>query len=233
LAVADAAAIDGRGVHLVSCSPPGRCGLLAVTSNELGVDPDGHWRTGRRGARITVDRLTGTGVGTARWPAPERGAAGLLTVVDLEPGAEQHLSALAGVTAVLVVCRVSVPGVRHAERLLGELSPTQDRPVLVAAVGPSGWPGVVLSSSGPLLRGLRDAGRVVPVPVDRRLDSTGPTGAALPRQVTAAGGAVLRQLGAVLPVLADPAPHRPRRRRRTSTAALPARPAPDRLSKDT
>lgn len=227
LAVADAAGTDGCGVHLVSCSPPGRCGLLAVTSTELGVDAGGQWRSGRRGPRITVDRLTGTGAGTAPWPAaPAGGPAGSLTVVDLEPGAEHHLSSLAGATAVLVVCRVSVPGVRHAERLLGELGPG-GRPVLLAAVGPSGWPGVVVSSSGPLLRGLRKTGRVVPVPLDRRLDSTGPTGTALPRQVGAAGRAVLRLLNPVPPGLVDTGSRRPRR---TSTACFPARPAPDRPS---
>lgn len=227
LAVADAAATDGRGVHLVSCSPPARCGLAAVTSTELGVDAGGRWRSGRRGPRITVHRLTGSGVGPAHWPTPGGGAV-VLTVVDLEAGAEQHVRSLAGASAVLVVCRVSVPGVRHAERLLAELSPAAGRPVLVAAVGPSSWPGVVMGSSGPLLRGLRAAGRVVPVPVDRRLDSTGPSGAALPRQVSAAGGAVLRQLSAGLPVLAEPEPRRSRRPRRTPTAFLPARPAPDR-----
>ena len=228
LAVADAAATDGCSVHLVSCSPPGRCGLVAVTSTELGVDAGGRWRSGRRGPRITVDRLTGSGVGTPHWPAFGGGAA-VLTVVDLEAGAEQHVSSLAGASAVLVVCRVSVPGVRHAERLLAELSPAAGRPVLLAAVGPSSWPGVVSSSSGPLLRGLREAGRVVPVPVDRRLASTGPSGAVLPRQVSAGGGAVLRQLSVALPVLAEPEPRRSRRPRRTSTVSLPARPAPDHL----
>lgn len=234
LAVADAAAAQGCGVHLVGCSPPAHCGLLAVTSTELGVDPGGHWRSGRRGPRITVDRLTGTGSGAAPWPAsPARGPGELLTVVDLEPDAGRHVSSVAGAVAVLVVCRVSVPGVRHAERLLEAVGPS-GRPVLVAAVGPSGWPGVVVGSSGPLLRGLREAGRVVHVPVDRRLDSTGPTGAALPRQVGVAGRAVLRLLAPVLPAFAGLGSRRPRRPVRARTPSVPARPAPDRLTvKDT
>ncbi len=224
VALADAAAAAGRGVHLVGCGGPGRCGLLAVTSAELGVDAGGHWRSGRRGPRITVDRLTGVGEGVVPWPASPVGEPGaLLTVVDVEPGGGRRPRSLESAGAVLVVCRASVPGVRHAEQLLDALT-SPNRLVLLAAVGAGHWPGVVASSAGPLLRQLRQDGRVVSVPVDRHLDSTGPTGTALPRQVVGAGRVLLRLLSPDLPQGAGG--RRPGRARGASTVPAPSRPAP-------
>jgi hypothetical protein len=81
-----------------------------------------------------------------------------------------------------------VPGVRSTEQLLERLAP---QAVVVAAIGPSRWPGEVTGSLGPRLRALRAAGRVVPVPMDRRLQVTGPTSAPLPRPLRAAGRSLL------------------------------------------
>lgn len=210
LALSDAAAEADRGVHLVSCAGPSGCGLRAVASVELGVDPSGAWRTGRRGPRLIVDRLVSgaTGAG-ARWPGFPAGlAADVLTVGDLEAGAARGPSLLESAAAVLLVCRASVPGVQHVEQLLGPLLDLRAdagdacggpgaaacRPVLVAALGSGRWPGAVNGATGPLLRQLRNSGRMVPVPVDRHLVVHGPTGGALPRPVIRAGALLLRLL---------------------------------------
>ena len=211
LALADAAAAAGRLVQLVSCDRPGRCGLLAAASVELGVDPSGRWRTGRRGPRITVDRLLAApnrhiGADQAGWlPLPPAIDGDPLMIVDAAAGAAHDPRWLASAVAVVAVCRVSVPGVQHLEQLLGPLLDTQlppggaignrqRRPVLVAALGPGRWPGPVTSATGPLLRTIKAAGHVVPMPLDRRLATVGPTSNALPRAVTSAGDALLRQL---------------------------------------
>ena len=213
LALADAAAAAGRRVQLVSCGRPGSCGLLAAASEELGVDPNGLWRTGRRGPRITVDRqlrpaTDAEGADPAGWPAlPPTVDSDPLVIVDAEAGAGADLRWLASAVVVVLVCRVTVPGVQHAEQLLGSLVDTEllpggaigdggSRPVLVAAVGAGRWPGAVSSAAGPLLRRLKARGQVTSVPLDRRLVTTGPTSSALPRAVADAGHALLRQLEA-------------------------------------
>ena len=213
LALADAAAAAGRRVHLVSCGRPGSCGLLAAASEELGIDPNGLWRTGRRSRRITVDRqlrqaTDAESADPAGWPVlPTTVDGDPLMIVDAQAGAAHDLRWLASAAAVVLVCRVSVPGVQHAEQLLGSLVDTEllpggaigdggSRPVLVAAVGAGRWPGAVSSATGPLLRRLRASGQVISVPLDRRLVITGPTSSALPRGVAGAGHALLRQLEA-------------------------------------
>ena len=192
LALADAAAAGGQLVHLVGCGGPDGCGLLAAATIELGVDPTGAWRTGRRGPRITVDRLITTG-GIPRWPDPPSAGGGVLTVVDTESGAARSPQLLANAGAVLLVCRVSVPGVQYTEQLLGPLLEL-GRPVLVAALGGSRWPGAVIGASGGLLRRLLAERRVVTVPTDRDLLTHGLTGRALPRPVGRAGTALLQLL---------------------------------------
>lgn len=189
VALADAAAAGGHLVHLVGCGGLAGYGLLAAATVELGVDPTGMWRTGRRGPRVTVDRLITT---AAQWPAPPA-ASGVLTVVDAEAGAARAPETLATAAAVLLVCRLSVPGVQCAEQLLGPLL-EHGRPVLVAAVGGGRWPGAVTGATGPLLRRLQADRQVLTVPTDRDLLTHGPTGRALPRPVSRAGAALLRSL---------------------------------------
>jgi hypothetical protein len=199
LALADAAAAGGQLVHLVGCGGPGGCGLLATATVELGVDRSGAWRTGRRGPHITVDRLINDVDdplgGAPRWPDPPPTPGGVLTVVDTEPGAARTPKLLTSAGAVLLVCRVSVPGVQYTERLLGPLLEL-GRPVLVAALGGGRWPGSVVGATGALLRRLQADGRVVTVPTDRDLLTRGLTGRALPRPVVRAGTTLLALLAA-------------------------------------
>ncbi len=138
LAIADAAADAGWPVHLVSCNAPAECGLVGAATVELGTDPTGAWRTGRRGAGVTLARpapgrdlitraaasqgSADPGPGSA-WPPLPPGVDGrdLLTVVDAEAGAARAPQLLATAAAVLLVCRVSVHGVQQVEQLLEAL----------------------------------------------------------------------------------------------------------------
>lgn len=85
----------------------------------------------------TVDRRTGNTT-PGGWPGPI-GDDPVSTVVDLGLPAPANLSRLvADRPSIVLVCRVTVPGVRLAEHLLTELA---GQPVVLAAVGASRWPG--------------------------------------------------------------------------------------------
>jgi hypothetical protein len=102
-----------------------------------------------------------------------------------------------------------VPAVRQVEHVLAAV----DGAAAVAAVGPARWPRVVEASCGPQLRELRSRGRVVQVPVDRRLQTAGLTGDRLPKPVAAAG----RSLAALLVPAGPPQPRHRRRVARSRT----------------
>lgn len=183
LAIGDAAAPDDLPVHLIDTARPSRSGLVAAASEELGTDVTGAWRRGQR-TGVTLDRRA-TDMTTDSWPCPPVGGGPVFTVVDLGLTAPENLFGLVGDgVRPVVVCRPTVPGVRLAEQLLSQLAP---RPAAIAAIGPSRWAGEVTSSLGPRFRALRAAGRVVPVPLDRRLQITGPTSSPLPKSVRSAG----------------------------------------------
>jgi hypothetical protein len=186
LAIADAAAAAGQAVQLVGLACPADSGLVAVAETELGVDGTGRWVRGAR-RTVTVDRLVGDGWedddGDSWPPAPmDADTPERVTVVDV--------GQLAGTACPLtvLVCRVSVPGVRAAERALTLLSATT---VLLAAVGPKRWPGSVAATAGPQVNRLRGQGWLVSVPVDHHLEVIGLTAARLPKPITAAGRQLL------------------------------------------
>lgn len=195
LALADAAASTARAVRLVGCAVPSRSGLLAVTTVELGVSDDGYWRSGRRGAHLTVDRFSGPRHDSAGRPILDpTGVTGPFTVVDVD-GLGQH-GWVSVACAVVLVFRVTVSGVQRAERILSELEGTvgPGRPgclLVGAAVGPRRWPGVVMSSAGPLLQRRRSDGLVVTIPVEPRLEVMGLNSSPLPKAVLRAGQALL------------------------------------------
>jgi hypothetical protein len=198
LVISDAAAADGRRVHLVDTAHPFRSGLVAAASEELGIDVTGAWRRGQRTGVTIHRRATDTAPG--RWPDPPVGDDPALTVADLGLAAPETLLRLAADRSrPVVVCRPTVPGVRLTEQLLDQLA---WQSVVVAAVGPSRWPGEVMASLGSRLRVLRAAGRVVPVPMDRRLQVTGPTSSPLPRTLRAPGRSLLELLDECQPAAA-------------------------------
>lgn len=188
LAMADAAADDGRDVRLLCPGPLRRSGLLTAADVELGVSGDRQWRLGRRSAHISVERF----VGSDRVAAfPTLGATDALTIIDWDPYVD--VTPREGV-AVVLVFRVTVPGVRHVERLLSEVVERGSWPILAAAVGPRRWPGLVTGSLGARLQQLRCEGKVVDFPVDRHLAITGPTSDPLPRPLHRAGAELLSGL---------------------------------------
>jgi hypothetical protein len=189
LVISDAAAADGQRVHLVDADHPFRSGLVAAASEELGTDVTGAWRRGLR-TGVTIDRRA-TDTASGDWPVLPVADCPPLTVIDLGSAAPQNLTRLAGRSRAVVVCRPTVPGVRLTEQLLEQLG---GRPVVVAAVGPRRWSGEVTGSLGPRLLALRAAGRVVSVPMDRRLQVTGPTSSPLPKPLRGAGRALLELL---------------------------------------
>lgn len=195
LAVAEGLA-EARRVQLVDYAEPGRSGLTAAPTIEMGAD--GPWRRGRRG-RLDLVRLTRHPADGGLPPPPETDDAEPLRVVDAGWSLTYALfdppgSVVRG-ARVVVVTRVTVSAVRQTEHVLAAF----DGEAAVAAVGPARWPRLVEVSCGPRLGELRSRGQVVPVPIDRRLHIAGLTGDRLPKSVAAAG----RSLAALLASAAD------------------------------
>ena len=210
LAISDAAATLDRRVHLVETAHPRRSGLIAAASAELGTDAAGAWRRGSRD-RVTIDRRVAD-VEPGGWPVLPISEEPAVTVLDLGLPAPEDLARLAADrTLTVVVCRPTAPGVRLTEHVLGQLA---EQPVVVAVVGPAHWPQAVNANCGPRLRELRSQGRVVRVPIDRRLQTAGLTGDRLPSGVEAAG----RSLAALLIPAVPPQP----RHRHPAAAFRPA-----------
>ncbi len=210
LAVAEGLA-ESRRVQLIDYAEPVRSGLTAASTIELGTD-GAEWRRGRRG-RLDVVRLARRPGNGELPPPPETDDTARLLVVDagwsLTTALLDSPGSLIQGANVVVVTRATVPAVRQAEHVLAALA---DEPV-VAAVGPARWPRAVQASCGPRLRELRSLGRVVRVPVDRRLETAGLNGDRLPKPVASAG----RSMAAFLVPAEDPQPRHRRRAGRTGT----------------
>jgi hypothetical protein len=195
LAVAVVVAESDMCTHLVDCAAPNLSGLVASSDTELGTDGSG-WRKGRRGS-VTIHRpgaksVAGPPLLTRTSARPD---AGLALVLDPAwPSAEPAVAAsriidLPESTELIVVTRVSVPGLRATEGLLAHLP---GRSPLIAAIGAGRWPGVVTASCGPYVRAARAAGRVVAAPLDPDLAVTGLSTDPLPRPLLAAARALAR-----------------------------------------
>lgn len=200
VALAVAEALSGhRQVQLVEYADPRRSGLDTASSRELGLDESG-WRRGRRG-RIDVARLAVDHQSADCFPLPPPAGTGASDgdrvlvidagwpVISMMSGSG-WASALPGVAHLVVVSRVTVPAVRQTEHVLGSL----EVPAVLACVGAGRWPGMVIASCGPALRAARASGRVVTVPIDRRLAITGLTPDPLPKSVAAAGRTLAAEL---------------------------------------
>jgi hypothetical protein len=208
LAVAEGLA-EGRIVRLVDYAGPVRSGLATASTIELGTD-GAEWRRGRRGG-LDVFRLAHCPGDGELPPPPETDHADRLTVVDagwsLTTALLDSPRFLIQHANVVVVTRMTVPAVRQTEHVLAAV----DGEPVVAAVGPARWSRAVQASCGPRLRELRSRGRVVRVPVDRRLETAGLTGDLLPKPLAAAGGS----LAALLFPDGDPQPRHRRRAARS------------------
>ncbi|MGI8681570.1 MAG: hypothetical protein ACR2JO_05460 [Mycobacteriales bacterium] len=214
VALAIAEALTGpRRVQLVEFADPCRSGLGMASDSELGVDAAG-WRRGRRDALI-LSRRSAPGPSPANYPlpptappdaaaAPPDAAAGDGVLV-LDAGCPAAaavtgaggLAELLSIAQLVVVTRMTVPGIRQTEHLLGCLPGS----AVLATVAAGRWPGVVAASCGPHLRAARAAGRAVMVPMVRRLEVDGLTPDPLPKPVAAAGKALAALLSPDQPVL--------------------------------
>lgn len=204
VALAEAVCDAGRAVRVIEVADASRSGLAAASSAELGEDGTG-WRRGRRGG-IRIDRLAlrVRGIDDVPVPGPPASAEELL-VLDVGWPARAALAARGWLAHALtagplvIVCRPTVPGIRQTECLLAELAEQTTVQVQLAAVGPARWPGAVVASAGPRVRAARGSGRVITVPLDRRLHTDGVSADALPKALAAAGLA----LAAALPSIAS------------------------------
>lgn len=197
--LAEALHDSGRPVRIVEVADASRSGLAAATTDELGEHGTG-WRRGRRGD-VVIDRLAVRALAIGQVPAPARAPhADEVLVLDIGWPARDALAgggwlAAAMCTAsLLIVCRPTVPGIRQTEYLLADLAETSIGPVSLAAVGPARWPGAATASAGPRIRATRESGRVVTVPIDRRVETDGVSAEALPKSLAAAGRALVAAL---------------------------------------
>jgi hypothetical protein len=178
VAIADAAGTD-RPVRLVEWCRSSGSGLGAATVAELGDLRGGAWRRGSRDSGVTIIRPRSDEPPDS-WPELDLDS-GLL-LADLG-----HAREAAGDLPTVVVCRATVPGIQHAERLLAGGA----KPIALVVVGPARWAGAVRASAGHHVRMLQRAGRIVSVPFDTKLGVCGVTSAPLPKAITAAGRELL------------------------------------------
>ena len=188
LAIAGAAAVPAR---VVECAPAPLSGLAVASDAELGPVGDA-WQRGRRG-NVLLERRTQMSGHRSEPPLPSPAAEGpTVTILDagaLWPAVHGHgwvAGLVAGAPRLVLLSRLSVPGMRRLEAALALLG--EDR-VIGAVVGQPHrrWPRSVACMLGPLTRSLIRSGRLVSVREDRRLALVGLTSTDLPRPVAAAG----------------------------------------------
>lgn len=183
VAVADAGGMTEAltGVRLIDGHLPHLSGLGWAPEAELGLDPAGDWSEGRRAGVHLLRRAA-----QAHRPAVSPPAVGSLQVLD--GAATAGLIPPPVAMRVVLVCRASLPSLRAAEARLASL-PVET--LHLAVLGPARWPGVLTAALGPGVSRLREAGRVIAVPIDKQLEITGITSRALPKPVLQAGAQLL------------------------------------------
>jgi len=169
--------------------------LAAASTAELGT-VDHVWTRGARD-QVLLDRAATARDHSSDVPRPSAVEAPMLTVVDVAGPIDQVLSDdswLARLVTqsprLVVVGRVSVPGLRRLESCLGLFDVGR---TVLALLGPPlrRWPREVIHSTGVLTAALLAEGRFVEVPDDRMLAVRGLTPAPLPAPLIAAGTALL------------------------------------------
>lgn len=172
----------------MECAPASATGLAAASTAELGRNEHG-WLRGTRD-EVLLERphaVSRAGDVPPPSPADEVRATILDTGHHPDPGSGPGWlpGVLAEASAVVVVARSTVPGVRRLEASLTTFDPAR---VVAAVGGPpvKRWPREVVHSLGPLTRQLLDDGRLVEIPEDRTLAVRGLTPAPLPAPLIAA-----------------------------------------------
>ena len=192
LGLAEAA---GQG-RVLECCTAAASGLASASSAELGSAGDG-WIRGSRGS-VLIERQGDRLVSPAGCPPPSSGDLSF-TIVDC--GWDLDLLASAGgwlgdlvrsESAVVVVARPTVPGLRRLEAAAGLLG--QGHVIAVVVGLEKRWPRQVERALGPHGRALRAAGRLVCVPHDPGLAVNGLTPEPLPASIVAGCSALLTLL---------------------------------------
>lgn len=182
--------------RVLECCTAAASGLAAASSAELGSTGDG-WIRGSRGP-VLIERQGDRLANPAGCPLPSSGHLSF-TIVDC--GWDLDLVASAGgwlgdlvrsESAVVVVARPTVPGLRRLEAATGLLG--QGRVVGVVVGLEKRWHRQVERALGPYGRALRAAGRLVCVPHDPGLAVNGLTPEPLPASIVAGCSALLTLL---------------------------------------
>jgi len=169
---------------VVECCPPPGSGLSAAANAELGVD--GGWLRGSRGP-VLLERRTGIdravpvpASSTVEWTILDADWTALAT-----RGVPWLSSLLRTLDQVVLVTNATVPGLRRLESCADLL----EGDVLGVVVGPAAkrWPKPVKVAAAGMPLGVR----LVDFPLDRRLQVTGLTPAALPAPLLNAAQNVL------------------------------------------
>ena len=182
--------------RVVECCMAAASGLVAASAVELGAANDG-WVRGSRGS-VRIERQSDRLANPAGCPPP---SAGNLPFTIVDCGWDLDLLASAGgwlgdlvrsESAVVVVARPTVPGLRRLEAAAGLLG--QGRVIAVVVGLEKRWPRQVERALGPHGRALRAAGRLVCVPHDPGLAVNGLTPEPLPASIVAGCSALLTLL---------------------------------------
>ena len=197
----------GVSMRVIDLASPASSGVAPAAECEIASEYPG-WRAARRG-RATI-YSPGPSL---RRPSPlaladipEALAFGVgHAVIDLgrpwQPGATDRLSTrnrtTGATTRTVLVCRATVPGLRHAEHALAGLSTklsTESGDVILAPVGARRWASEVVASLGPHTAAAVEDRRCVLMPLDRRLARHGPEAAPFSKPIAASA----RRLAALL-----------------------------------
>lgn len=191
------ATVAGRARVVETCGGI-ESGLGFAAGAELGT-VERQWLRGSRG-QVIVERQSESADLPQRVPLPADCALPL-TVVDSSwdvaslVGSPGWLGDLARTgTAVVLVARATVPGLRRLEAAVQVLGETR---VVAVTVGAKRWPRPVEQSAGAAVRRLRDEYRIIDVPYEPTLAVSGLTPDPLP-------SAILRPARALLTLLEGP-----------------------------
>ncbi|SMX87391.1 hypothetical protein BSP109_02210 [Brevibacterium sp. Mu109] len=194
-----------RTARVVECGPAIASGLASASTAELGTDETG-WHQGRRD-RVLLERTSELAGGPASTPTPIVAAhPGQLTILDIGWEASQVLTTTSWLSttiddarALVMVTTATIPGFRRLDalmELLGELHPSVGERLHLAVLGPrrKKWPRGLEHAGGLATRQLLDSDRVVEIPHDRDLATTGLDSRPLPEAVLSAGAELLAQI---------------------------------------
>lgn len=194
LMLAEACARRGTPVRLLDAAAASRSGFAAAAATEHGLDETGRWRLGSRG-QVAVHRSAGPLAGVLDVPPPPVVGDGTVTVVDagwpiadlLACRRTHWLPRLLRDAPLLLTARPSVPGLRHVEVTLEQLTTVTSRstqPFVLLLGARRRWR---QAGTGALLLAAESDRRVHLVPEHGALASAGLTPVPLPRQLHPVG----------------------------------------------